>query len=42
MDDAGSGTIRRAFAAVAQLAEHVICNLEVAGSSPVGGFWNMP
>ena len=26
------------FAAVAQLVERVICNLEVAGSSPAGGF----
>ena len=39
------GQIREAvrsagIAAVAQLAEHVICNLEVAGSIPVGGFRN--
>ena len=26
-------------AAVAQLAERVICNLEVTGSIPVGGFY---
>ena len=26
-------------AAVAQLVERVICNLEVAGSSPAGGFF---
>jgi hypothetical protein len=26
------------IAAVAQLVERVICNLEVAGSSPAGGF----
>ena len=25
-------------AAVAQLEEHMICNLEVSGSSPLGGF----
>ena len=28
----------RGVAAVAQLAERVICNLEVAGSIPAGGF----
>lgn len=26
------------LAAVAQLVEHMICNLEVVGSSPIGGF----
>jgi hypothetical protein len=33
------------LAALAQLAEHLICNLEVAGSIPVGGFadfWTSP
>jgi len=28
----------RFVAAVAQLVEHMICNLEVVGSSPIGGF----
>ena|GEM_PF-2602086 len=26
------------FAAVAQLVEHLICNHEVVGSIPIGGF----
>ena len=32
------GTLSGPYAAVAQLVERVICNLEVTGSSPVGGF----
>ena len=37
--DDSPATLTTPDAAVAQLAERVICNLEVTGSIPVGGFF---